>query len=281
MNKIERVVMMVVLLAAVLLAAWALVSRQEADAQPVTEEATLDMTEWWLAEVGGEAATNRTEPPIYLRFFAAGEERPTAEYGGFAGCNYVGGALDLAVEPVLQETGATGDNCPGELGAQEAAVLAALRTASELRLGADGRLQVVDDAGKVALVYEPKPVPAVDPALAGSWWSLVSFDGVPPLQGTRLTLRFDHAGTPDAAAGGTAGCNSYGAEIRVAAEGDFAVAAVESTAMACAEPEGVMAQEEAFLDALREAAVYRLQGNLLHLEDEQGRPLLTFARMVE
>ncbi len=123
---------------------------------------------------------------------------------------------------------------------------------------------------------EPTAAAGIDPQLAGSEWILSTLDGQSPLAGSRITLQFEGP-----TAGGNAGCNSYGAEIRAAAGGVFDAGEAARTAMACLEPEGVMEQEEAYLAALASITAYRLQPDSLSLLDQAGDARLVFSRKEE
>jgi len=259
------------------------------EGRPITDPAALDHTEWWLAEIGGESAVgDDLEPPIYLRFFAAGPEREESEFSAFAGCNYLGGLFALEegapLFPRLDRTNFPCAEVPAAVLEQEEAILAALEEAAGLRLAADDRLQVVDDEGNVRLVYAPKPPAEIDAGLTGSEWVLVSLNGEAPLSGVRSTLRFERGDEAEpgtvggASIGGNTGCNNYGGEVRAAAGGVFDVPEIASTEEGCNEPEGVMDQEQAFLEALRNAAGYRLQGDRLELLNGDGETTLTFER---
>lgn len=116
----------------------------------------------------------------------------------------------------------------------------------------------------------------VDPQLAGSEWVLSALDGESPLAGSRITLMFDGMN-----AAGNAGCNSYGAELLTARGGDFDLLEVARTAMDCLEPEDVMEQEDAYLEALVGSSGYRLEGDSLTLLDEAGQARLVFNRKEE
>lgn len=259
------------------------------EGRPVTDPAALDHTEWWLEEVEGESAVDEDlEPPIYLRFFAAGPEREENELSGFAGCNYLGGLFSLEdgapLFPQLDRTDFPCDDAPAAVLEQEETILAALDEAAGLRLAADDRLQVIDGEGNVRLVYAARPVTAVDAGLTGGEWVLVSLNGEPPLAGVRTTLRFEaeqeaEPGTIiDAWIDGNTGCNAYSGEIRTAANGTFDVPEIVSNEEGCNEPEGVMEHERSFLEALRNAAGYRLEGDRLQLLDGDGETTLTFER---
>jgi heat shock protein HslJ len=65
---------------------------------------------------------------------------------------------------------------------------------------------------------------------------------------------------------GTAGCNNYFASYEADAEaGTITIGQAGSTMMACAEPEGIMEQEQEYLAALATAATYSIQANTLEM----------------
>jgi heat shock protein HslJ len=142
-----------------------------------------------------------------------------------------------------------------------------------------GRLQISTVAGKV-FVYEPLPG-AAQPALEGPAWSLLSIVGerqiegeavaVPDpntvLEGTAITLTL--AG---GMASGSAGCNTYQAAYSDGAA--LAFGPLAATEKACLTPEGVMAQEQRYLEALRAVTGYRIVGGQLWLWTGGGSPLV-------
>lgn len=105
--------------------------------------------------------------------------------------------------------------------------------------------------------------------LSGSEWLLRSLRGEPPLPGTQATLTFTESGI-----GGFSGCNQFGGALPGTTVGEES--SFEMTAMACGEPEGVMEQETAYLQALQEAATFRVEEERLTLLDAGGVPLLEF-----
>jgi heat shock protein HslJ len=107
-------------------------------------------------------------------------------------------------------------------------------------------------------------------ALQDTQWVLATFAGEPPLPGTAPSAEF----SADEISG-SAGCNTYFAAYAVDGS-ELTISDVASTEMWCAEPEGVMDQEQAFLAALRSAAGYRLAGAQLELLDATDRVILTF-----
>ncbi|NLX49306.1 MAG: META domain-containing protein [Methanospirillum sp.] len=129
-------------------------------------------------------------------------------------------------------------------------------------------------AGCAALPAGPGGPGADD--LAGTW-RIASYLGaddraVAPLAGTGPFLSF---GT-DGRLGGTAGCNSFGADYR-AGNGRLSVGPVVTTLMYCEAP-GVMDQEARVLSLLSLAEEFRLDGDALVLLDAGGRAVMTLAR---
>lgn len=107
-----------------------------------------------------------------------------------------------------------------------------------------------------------------DIQLAGTAWTLVSLDGQPPLEGSRITLTFT-----DKEIRGVAGCNHYGGRYRQ--EGShLAVEALFQTEMACFDPPGVMEQEQHYLETLARVTAYRTVGRDLWLETRDGARLI-------
>jgi heat shock protein HslJ len=103
-------------------------------------------------------------------------------------------------------------------------------------------------------------------------WALVALDGEPPLTGKAPSVEF----SADQISGST-GCNTYFGTYSVSGS-ELGVGDVAVTEMWCMEPEGVMDQEQAFLDALASVASYRLAGERLELLDETGETILIFER---
>ena len=79
------------------------------------------------------------------------------------------------------------------------------------------------------------------------------------LEGTEITLNFDETDL-----NGNAGCNNYFAGYAVKGK-HILIDPPGSTMMFCEAPEGVMAQEAAYLAALESAATFRIEGDQLWL----------------
>jgi heat shock protein HslJ len=126
----------------------------------------------------------------------------------------------------------------------------------------------------------PAPAPA---GLDGTSWVLASLDGQDLVPGTTITLVFEGD-----AFYGYGGCNAYG---RLAAgedgtgsryldgqDGSLSIPAVAVGSVECTAPEGVMTQEAAYVEALRRAAGYRVQGDRLSILDGSGGSILVFGK---
>jgi heat shock protein HslJ len=108
---------------------------------------------------------------------------------------------------------------------------------------------------------------------------LSSLGGESPLDGTRITLEFEEGWL-----GGFAGCNRYGGGpdsgdyAAREEDGSLAIPMLAITAMACPAPEGVMEQEQAYIEALQQAVTFQLEGERLELQDSGGGTILAFVR---
>ncbi len=109
----------------------------------------------------------------------------------------------------------------------------------------------------------PKPTVAPDP-LANTRWEVVNYNNgrdavVSLLADTRIFVDF-----ADGQVTGNAGCNDYFASYQ-ASGNSITIGQPGATSRFCAEPEGVMDQEQAFLAALQSAATFRISGDRLEL----------------
>jgi len=119
------------------------------------------------------------------------------------------------------------------------------------------------------------------PPLVDTEWRLTSLNGHDLIPGTYISLTFD-----DESLSGFAGCNFYGGgpdggAYTATAQKTLSISQIAITAMACLEPEDVMAQETAYVEALRDATAYRILGDHLEIEDAAGNTTLVFNRIKE
>lgn len=114
----------------------------------------------------------------------------------------------------------------------------------------------------------PTREPNADPR--GTAWALSALRGAPPVAGSSVTAEFG----ADGRLTGSSGCNRYGATYSL--HGDsLTIEPGMGTMMACA-PE-IMAQEQAYLAALKDVRSYRARFDSLELKDASGATLAAFA----
>ncbi len=239
-----------------------------------TPDLPLVGTDWVLDSyaTGGDAISSVIAGATVTVTFG-----PDGNVGGNAGCNHYGGEYTLNGTTLSVSTlFSTLMYCetPGVM-RQEAAFMTHLANATSFRVEGD-RLTLTDAAGTDVLFFvQAEEIPPAP--LAGTEWTLESYSSSGEsvssvIAGTTVTAVFSADGNVT----GNAGCNSYRADYRT----DGANLTIEppiSTKMYCGEPEGVMEQENRYLNLLESVAGYRIDGNRLDLLDESGATLLTYS----
>jgi heat shock protein HslJ len=115
------------------------------------------------------------------------------------------------------------------------------------------------------------------PDLVGTGWTLTSLNGSGLIEDTEITLFFK-----EAYLGGAMTCNNYGGgpdsgKYTATDDGRLAIPQLAVTVQLCSEPEGIMEQEAAYIQALHDAATYRVIDGRLEIADASGRTTLVFA----
>ena len=116
-----------------------------------------------------------------------------------------------------------------------------------------------------------------------------------PLQGTKWTLEYYYDGIGALIAvlpnteitaefvtenfsnnvKGSAGCNTYSADYQFS-DTVLTVGAISITNQQCSQPNGIMAQEQAYTAMLRNSATYRIVGDLLEVKNANGQIILQY-----
>jgi heat shock protein HslJ len=117
----------------------------------------------------------------------------------------------------------------------------------------------------------PEVIPEDPPDLAGTAWSLRLLNDNEPVEGTQVTLIFEAT-----TAGGDTGCNSYGGDYTTGPGGSLEFGELTQTLILCEEPEGVMEQESAYIETLRQAATYQVVADMLEIQNQAGETTLVF-----
>jgi putative lipoprotein len=118
--------------------------------------------------------------------------------------------------------------------------------------------------------------PEVQRNLANTKWKLVSFGKpgaeTPVVESSTITLEFKAEGQ----AGGSGGCNSYGAHYEV--QGNrLSFGEITSTLMAC-EQEGLGQQEQRYFQALETTSRFELTGDRLTVWYGDAQGVLNFVK---
>jgi len=245
-----------------------LLSEQVVGAQqpPAAVSALLQGTLWKLDTYhnsSGEQAAVLPDTEITL-------ELQDGQVGGSAGCNHYFAAYQLAGDQLtLGPVASTEMACSQDIDMQEVQYLGALAQVVSYRISGE-QLQLLNQAGSTLLTFS-----VLNPApLTGTAWQVEGFNNgqggfVSLLAGTELTALF-----ADGLVAGMAGCNQYNASYTVdGTQITFGPAA--TTRMFCAEPQGVMEQESAFLAALTSAVRFEIKGDVLTLSNGDGARMAT------
>lgn len=230
----------------------------------------LEETLWHLASYAnadGETVAARpfNQPPSLQ--FRAGQA------SGNATCNRFFGSYRLTGDELALDSpiGSTLMACPDEFATQERAVLTALEQVARYAIAED-ELRLLDAKGNTLLTYtRVAPAP-----LAGTLWQLSAYNNgrggvISLVAGSIITATFDENGGLT----GFAGCNNYIAPYETTGE-TLDIGLGISTRKFCSQPEGVMDQESAYLQALQIAATYRIAGNELLLRTADGALVARF-----
>jgi heat shock protein HslJ len=229
------------------------------------EAPSLDGTAWVLASLPGRTLVPGSSVTLQ---FADGR------LSGSDGCNRYSGSYSVkgatfAVAPNLASTQMACD--PG-LMEQARAYVSALTGAESYRVSGD-RLELLSASGATLATLA-----AQSQSLAGTSWHATGINnGKQAVSGlvkdSTVTLAFG----ADCVATGSAGCNSFRAPYTVhGAKVSFGQAVV--TRKMCVQPEGVMQQEQVFLNALGTVATSRIEGDRLELRTATGALAVALSR---
>lgn len=221
------------------------------------EAPSLDGTAWVLAGLPGRSLVPGSA--VTLQF--AGDR-----LSGSDGCNRYSGSYavkdaKLDVGPNLASTQMACD--PG-LMEQARAYTSALAGAKSYRVSGD-RLELLSASGASLATLA-----AQSQSLAGTAWHATGINNGKQavsslVKDSTVTLSFG----ADGVATGSAGCNNFRAPYTVeGAKVTFGQGAV--TRKMCVQPEGVMQQEQDFLNALGTVATSRIEGDRLELRTATG-----------
>ena len=126
-------------------------------------------------------------------------------------------------------------------------------------------LPIVQAIQAAAAQTDPAATSPANVVLSGTSWMLTRLNGAAALDQTTVTLDF----IDESNAGGSGGCNGYGTSYTFDPNGTaIRFTPPFGTLIACVEP--IMAQEQAYFQALTEATSYQLAGDTLLLANAEG-----------
>jgi heat shock protein HslJ len=194
--------------------------------------------------------------------------------GGSSGCNSYSTSYTIDGNNISfgEEMISTQMMCADPVNEQEREYLLALHEAARFEIN-DEELTLSDGEGNVLVVYM-----AQSQALAGSSWDVISYNngrgGVTSvIIGTEITADF----AADGQMSGSSGCNSYTA-LYEAEDENISIDSPAVTRQFCAEPEGVMEQENEYLAALQTTATYQIEGISMNMRTADGATVANFKR---
>jgi heat shock protein HslJ len=224
-------------------------------------EPTLEGVRWRLSEYLGESGKLQpvnSDTVIDVQF-AGGKVT------GSAGCNRYFGGYTSGPEGrlVIGKMGSTQMACAQAVASQEHRYLVLLASTGSADVGAD--LLLRDKQGQVVLKYMVEP----SVTLENTHWQA---QGVNNGRGGVVTSAVTQRATAlftDGKVSGSAGCNNYSASYEIS-DAQITIGPAMTTRKQCDEPEGVMALEQEFLQALAAASKYQLLAERLELRDSNG-----------
>ncbi len=188
------------------------------------------------------------------------------QISGSTGCNTFQSSYQQDGNSLQIETGAiTQMACAEPVMNQERDFLAALNNTAGYRISGD-RLELQDAAGEPLIMFS-RLAPAT---LTGTTWLLGAYNNgqqavVSLIAGTEITAVFDENGQ----LAGAASCNAYRGPYQLDGE-QISIGPLATTRRACADPQGVLDQELAYLAALQRAGNFEIRGDQLSLRDAEG-----------
>ena len=108
--------------------------------------------------------------------------------------------------------------------------------------------------------------------LNGTTWELYSIGKYSPIADSKTTIRFE-----DGQVSGLGGCNQYGGEYKSSGQ-TLSFSMLHMTEMACMSSEGIMDQEQLFLQDLGDARSFEIVNGQLQISGSDGEAL-TFVRV--
>lgn len=231
----------------------------------------LTTNEWELTKLNGtDASTLSTVPVTVTAVFT-----PTGELNGKGACNSYNGSYevsgnDLTIGPVAM----TMMFCEGLMDLEQAYVA---------MLGDVGAYNVVlsDDGSEILQLMDNNKTIIAEYAvlekalLEGTNWDVTMYNNGKEavrslIIGTEITALFE-----DGKITGNASCNEYFGDYTLDGN-NISVGELGVTRKLCQEPEGVMDQEQQYIESLQSTSVYNINIDNLEFRDDSGALMVQF-----
>lgn len=236
----------------------------------ISENRSLESNDWQLESyLDLSAGMIQTLPKSSIHaIFADGK------LYGSAGCNHYSGQYNSTQESKLSisdRIASTMMACAPPVSQQEQRYLSLLPTVTHYQVK-DTALLLMNAENRLILHY----VAHQTATLENTQWQARGINngkgGVVSSTATHLTTaRFEEGKLT-----GNAGCNNFSASYTISGN-NLTIGATMATRKFCAEPAGIMEQEQQYLQALQKTHTYNLQRDRLELRSEKGSLLVRFA----
>jgi heat shock protein HslJ len=221
--------------------------------QPAADDANaLDNTSWTVTAINGVAVVPAAKPTIMFE--------GDGTVAGSASCNQYSGSFRTDGDRItIGDLQSTLMLCAGEVGAQEAAFVAAMRAVETWRVTPTGELEMAGAASIVAtpgIAEAPPPDPGT--GLEGTSWNLAEMGDTADFARIVPTIEFGADGTVS----GFAACNTFSGTFTTNGQ-IIALGPLATTKMACERP--ASAVETGYLAALSGVTTWSIEpdGRLL------------------
>lgn len=104
--------------------------------------------------------------------------------------------------------------------------------------------------------------------LNGTTWELYSLGQYSPIAESKTTIRFENG-----LVSGLGGCNQYGGQYKISGQ-MLSFGGLYMTEMACMSPEGIMEQEQRYLQFLGDARSFEIFSGQLQIKQADGEVLI-------
>ncbi len=191
---------------------------------------------------------------------------------GRSGCNNYFSAYQLSGNKLsVNKPGSTMMACPEAVMMQEYNYLTLLSRVAEYQI-IDSRLQLIDNAGKISLVFEVD-----EPAqLSDGIWHLNAFNTgnalITNLDTEQINITFTEGKVK-----GFSGCNLYSASYKINAD-KISFGSMKTTRELCNFPQSIMQTEQDYFAALKRAMSYKIKANQLTLFDQFGTRVVIYSK---